>query len=136
MDIGLRRAISHSMEAVLAPFRRMVATVRHTVAAVRHWAEMADGQILLPLALIAVAGPLGEIADVALFSELELEFLASDLGLEVVTSAFIYGYHLLLMLLGAMAVAVVHALIVGDGRVPVPALVSCRLRPLGKVPIA
>ena len=127
MDNRDYRLISGEMNP-LAPFRRLG-------AALRSWLEMADGWVLLPLLLIAVAGPLGEAVDVALFSELEIELLASDLGLEVVTSVLVYGYHLLLMLLGAAAFAALAVPISGDGPIPVRALVSCRPRRSGKIPI-
>jgi hypothetical protein len=115
-----------SVMSPLAPLHRLGVLVSR-------WFGPAEARLVLPLFLIALLGPLGEMADVALFSELELELLASDLGLEAVASVLVYGYQVVLMLLGLVAVALAMT-ISRDGPVLVPALASCRAgRPI-KIP--
>jgi hypothetical protein len=112
---------------LLAPFRRLGAIVRRCLG-------HTESRLVLPIFLIALLGPLGESVDVALFSELEMELLASDLGLEIVSSALVYGYHLVLVLLGLIAVSIAMALS-RDGAVSAVAPVSCRSRLPVKIPI-
>jgi hypothetical protein len=102
---------------------------------VRGWLALAETRTLLPLFLIAMAGPVGEALDVAMFLTLEAEAIAFDLGLEVVSSILVYGYRLVLVVLAAMALAAFGMLIARDGAVPVYALTSCHSRRPAKIPI-
>jgi hypothetical protein len=99
------------------------------------WAEAAQLRVLAPLFLVAVIGPLGEVIDAALVMELEAELFATDLGIEIVASILAYGYHLVLFLLGTIALAALPQLFPAEGPVPVRALASCRPRRLAKIPI-
>jgi hypothetical protein len=101
----------------------------------RHWLGTSEGRTLFPLFLIAMAGPLGEMLDVAFFLEMEVELLTSDLGLEVVSSLLVYGYQIFFALLAAMATVAIPFMLPLDGARPVRALASCRSRRPIKIPI-
>lgn len=104
------------------------------LATVRRWLGTTEGRTLFPLFLIAMAGPVGEMLDVAFFVEMELELLASDLGLEVVSSLLVYGYQLFFALLAAMVAVTIPFMLPLDGPPPVHALASCRAGRPAKVP--
>ncbi|MBM3532735.1 MAG: hypothetical protein FJX60_06845 [Alphaproteobacteria bacterium] len=97
--------------------------------------SQAEAWPLLPIFLIALAGPVGEALDVAMFLTIEAEVIVFDLGLEVVSSILIYGYRLILVMIAAMALAGLGMLIVREGAVPARALVSVRSRRPAKIPI-
>ncbi len=109
--------------------------LRRYAAGIRRWLGTSEGRVLFPLFLIAMAGPLGEMLDVAFFLEMEFELLASDLGLEVVTSLLLYGYQIFFALLAAMVVVAIPFMLPLDGPLPVRSLASCRGRRPIKVPI-
>lgn len=102
----------------------------------RRWSGAPVARLVLPLLVIALIGPLGELIDLAIVSEMEAELLASDLGLEIATTLFLSFYHLLMMLLvSGLAIRGIAMLM---REAPMPALlpVSLRPSPLGKVPIS
>lgn len=101
----------------------------------RRWASLPTAQALLPLLLVCMIGPLGEIIDVALVSELEVELLASDLGGEMVATLFLSGYQILVLLLAGAWLVRGLSIIRSDGPLPLRLLVSCQPRPLAKIPI-
>ena len=108
--------------------------IRRCFGSLRRWLGSTEGRTLFPLFLIAMAGPFGEMLDVGLFLEMELELLASDLGLEVVSSILVYGYQIFFALLAGMAMVATLFMLPLDGAMPVRALASCRSwRPI-KVP--
>ncbi len=109
--------------------------IRRCFAALRRWLGTTEGRTLFPIFLIAMAGPFGEMLDVTLFFEMEVELLASDLGLEVVSSLLVYGYQIFFALLAAMAVVAIPFMLPLDGPMPVRALASCRSSRPVKVPI-
>lgn len=108
--------------------------LQRCLAAVRRWLGTAEGRTLFPLFLIAMAGPFGEMLDVTLFLEMEIELLASDLGLEVVSSLIVYGYQLFFALLAAMVAVTIPFMLPLDGARPVHALASCHAGRPAKVP--
>jgi len=108
--------------------------VRRCYLVLRRWLGTTEGRTLFPLFLIAMAGPFGEMLDVTLFFEMEVELLASDLGLEVVSSLLLYGYQIFFALLAAMAMVAIPFMLPLDGPVPIRALASCRARRPIKVP--
>ncbi|MBM3549080.1 MAG: hypothetical protein FJX54_19235 [Alphaproteobacteria bacterium] len=105
------------------------------MATIRGWMKLTETRTLLPIFLIAMAGPIGEALDVAMFLTLEVEVVAFDLGLEVVSSILIYGYKLMLIVLAALALARFSMVLMREGTVPVHALVSACSRRPAKIPI-
>ena len=101
----------------------------------RRWGKLPTLRAVLPLFLVCLLGPLGEIADVALVSEFEVELLASDLGAEMVVTIFLSGYQLLMLLMAAALLLRGVGTISGEGPLPLRVLVSCQPRPLAKIPI-
>jgi len=111
------------------PFQRLTATLRR-------WSGAPVARLVLPLFVIALIGPLGELIDLAIVSEMEVELLASDLGLEIATTLFLSFYHLLMMLLISGLVLRGIAVLMREGPMPALLPVSLRPSPLGKVPIS
>ena len=105
------------------------------VAAFRRWLGTPEGRLLFPLFLIALAGPFGEVLDLTLFAEMEVDLLASDLGLEVVSTLLLYGYQILFAMLAAIALVAIPFMLPLDGPLPVRTLASCRSRRPIKIPI-
>jgi len=104
-------------------------------ATLRRWAGKPVARFVLPLFVIALIGPLGELIDLAIVSEMEVELLASDLGLEIATTLTLGAYRLLLMLLvGGLAIRGI-ALLMREAPLPALLPISLRPSPAGKVPI-
>ena len=99
------------------------------------WASLPTPRALLPLLLVCMLGPLGEFADAALLSELEVGLLASDLGAEIVATLFLSGYQLLMLLTAGAWLLRGLGAVSGEGPLPLRVLVSCQPRPLAKIPI-
>jgi len=110
-------------------------TLQKAWATLRGWLKLTEVRTLLPIFLIAMAGPLGEAIDVGMFLTLEAEIIAFDLGLEVVSSILIFGYRLVLVILAAMALASLGTIFAREEWICVPALVSCGSRRIEKIPI-
>lgn len=110
-------------------------TMRRWVTSVRRWLGLTEVRTLLPIFLIAMAGPFGEMLDVALFLDMEVEILASDLGLEAVSSILVYGSQILIAILAAIALASLPVAFPDEGPKPIRVLASCRTRRPVKVPI-
>lgn len=67
---------------------------------VRLWDRLdAPTRVVIGLALLALIGPFGEFLDVAVFAEIEADFITFDLGLEAVVTLLLPFYYLALLLL-------------------------------------
>ncbi len=112
-----------------------IGRLQQLAGTLRRWGKLPTLRAVLPLLLVCMLGPLGEIADVALLSELEVELLASDLGAEMVATLFLSGYQLLMLLMAGAWLLRGLGTVSGEGPLPLRVLVSCQPRPLAKIPI-
>ena len=105
-------------------------------ATLRRWAGKPVARFVLPLVVIALIGPLGELIDLAMISEMEVELLAGDFGLEIATTLVLGFYRLLLILLvGGLAFRGI-ALVMREASLLALLPLSLRPWPAGKVPIS
>ena len=64
------------------------------------WDRLDSGtRAVVGLGLLALIGPFGEFMDVAVFAEIEADFIAFDLGLEAIATLLLPIYYLALLLL-------------------------------------
>jgi hypothetical protein len=69
-------------------------------APARIWARLDPAsRVVVGLGLLALIGPFGEIMDVAVFAEIEADFIAFDFGLEALVTLLLPIYYLALLLL-------------------------------------
>lgn len=69
-------------------------------APARLWERLdAPSRVVIGLGLLALIGPFGEFLDIAVFAEIEADFVTFDLGLEAVVTLLLPFYYLALLLL-------------------------------------
>lgn len=69
-------------------------------APARLWARLDPAsRAVIGLGLLALIGPFGEFMDVAVFAEIEADFIAFDFGLEAIVTLLLPIYYLALLLL-------------------------------------
>lgn len=69
-------------------------------APARLWGRLDPAsRVVVGLGLLAFMGPFGEFMDIAVFAEIEADFMAFDLGLEAIVTLLLPVYYLALLLL-------------------------------------
>ena len=78
----------------------MTASSLARFAPARLWGRLDPAaRAVVGLGLLALIGPFGEFMDVAVFAEIEADFVAFDLGLEAIATLLLPIYYLALLLL-------------------------------------
>lgn len=83
----------------------MTASSLARFAPARFWDRLDPAtRVVVGLGLLALIGPFSEFMDVAVFAEIESEFITFDFGLEAVVTLLLPLYYiaLLLLMMGAM----------------------------------